>query len=237
MQISVVCRSSSWLCFATLFIAAPVFAQQDYVGLFDVYTGFTYFDSPKLNLAERGFHLQAGVNPRTWLALGFDYSTASGYSSLKPSVLNAIAQGQIETQIGPLVSTGVIPAGYALSVPFDSTTETFAAGPQLEFRHWQHVTLFVRPALGAIHETATLHPQDPIAQAVAAQLAPNGQKKDWAGFYGVGGGFDLNPTSHFGIRLQVDFVHTHLFSNLLPPRNMVRLSVGPTFHFGRNIAR
>lgn len=228
-------RKSLWI--APLLLVSGAFAQQSYVGFFDVYTGFTYFDSARLNLAERGFHLQAGVNPRTWLALGFDYSIATGFTSLTPKLLNPSVEDQIATQLTPLVTAGVIPATYSLSVPFNSTTQTFAAGPQLEFRHWQRVTLFARPSIGAIHETATLHPQDQIATEIIAQLAPSGKTQDWTGFYGGGGGFEINATDHFGLRFQADFVHAHLFSNLLPGRNMVRLSLGPAFHFGRNVAK
>ena len=54
------------------------FSQQDYVGRFDLYNGFTWFDSPSAKLQERGYHLQAGINARTWLALGFDYSVVQG---------------------------------------------------------------------------------------------------------------------------------------------------------------
>jgi hypothetical protein len=73
---------------------------------------------------------------------------------------------------------------------------------------------------------------------VIAQLAPSGQKTDWVPFYGVGGGFDANLTTHFALRFQADFVHDHLFSDLLKDgRNSVRFSVGPALQFGRNVRK
>jgi hypothetical protein len=49
-------------------------AQQTYVSRYDVYAGFADIDSPMLGLNEHGFHLQAGMNMRTWLSVGADYS-------------------------------------------------------------------------------------------------------------------------------------------------------------------
>lgn len=218
--------------------AVPSFAQQDYVGLFDVYSGFTYLDSPSVNLAQRGYHLQVGINPKTWYALGFDYSISTGHSAIEPNQLTTALQQQLGGQLRQLVLAGIIPPTYALTVPFDSTTDTFAAGPQLEIRHFSAATLFVRPSIGAIHEVATLHSVDPISAGIVMQLAPSGKKSDWTPFYGFGGGVDLNVSRHFSVRMQADFVHNHLFSDVLrESRNTVRLSIGPSFHFGRNVAQ
>jgi hypothetical protein len=209
---------------------------QDYVGRYDVYGGFTYLGSPDINLAQRGFHFQTGFRPRRWLSLGFDYSISTGHTSLSGSYLTTQLQQQLGAQLAALAAAGQVPPGYSLSVPFDATTQTFAAGPQLDLHHFHKLTIFVRPSIGAIHELATLHPVDPIAAAIAAQLAPSGQKTDWTGFYGFGGGVTLRITDHVGIRLQADFVHNHLFSDLLKDgRNTVRLSIGPAFQFGRNV--
>ena len=48
---------------STLLLLSParVFAEQDYIGRFDVYNGFAWFDSPSANLTGRGYHLKAGV--------------------------------------------------------------------------------------------------------------------------------------------------------------------------------
>lgn len=77
--------------------------------------------------------------------------------------------------------------------------------------------------MGVILETATPHPTDPIATGIVNQLAPSGKKDDWVPFYGVGGGFDINLSVHFSIRVQADFVRDHLFDDLLKEaRNATR---------------
>ena len=229
-----VCR---FLFLCPLLLPLQAFAQQDYVGRFDLYNGFTWFDSPSAHLQERGYHLQAGINARTWLALGFDYSVVTGNLTLTPSLLKPTLQTQIAGELAQLEAAGVIPAGYQVAVGTASTTQTFAAGPQFEYRHFKLVTLFIRPSIGAIYESATPHASDPVTTAIVSQLAPSGKKTDWEAFYGVGGGVDLNFLKHASIRLQADFVHNNLFSDILKDsRNTVRLSIGPAFHFGRNIA-
>jgi hypothetical protein len=89
-----------------------------------------------------------------------------------------------------------------------------------------------------IREVATPHPGDPIAALIVSQLAPSGTKKDWAVFYGFGGGADFLFSKHFAVRVQGDFVRDHLFDDLLKnARNTGRFSIGPCFNFGKNIAR
>jgi len=205
-------------------------AQQDYVGRYDAFTGFSYLSSPKLNLDERGFNGEFGVNVTRWLAIGGDFSGFSGHSTLYPNDLATSVQQQLSA-FAPL-----FPPGYALYVPFNSTTFTYTAGPQFNYRGWKPVTFFIRPGLGAMHETARLKPADPIQSAVVGAIAPSGSKSDTVVFYGVGGGIDLNTSDHVGIRLAADFVRTDLFHGLLKePRNSVRLSIGPTFRWGRNV--
>jgi hypothetical protein len=233
-------RNLSRCLFSVLALLLPVraFCGQDYVGRFDLYNGFTYFNSPDINLSQRGYHLQAGYNAKTWLALGFDYSVVVGTLPLTPSLLKPSLQASIQAQLLPLVLAGVIPASYQLSVPTNSTTQTFAAGPQLEYRHFSKVTLFVRPSIGAIYEIATPHATDAVSTLVVHGLAPSGQKTQWTGFYGVGGGLEVNVARHFSLRMQADYVHNTLFTDLLKTaRNTTRLSIGPAFHFGGNIAR
>ena len=225
-----------FFCFLTF--SSCAFAQQDYVCRFDLFNGFTWFDSPSAKLQERGYHLQAGINPRTWLALGFDYSVVQGNLTLTPDLLKTSLRTQIAAQLAGLQAAGLIPAGYQVAVSTASTTQTFAAGPQLEYRHFRRATLFVRPSIGAIYESATPHPSDPIATAIVKQLAPSGIKTDWEAFYGFGGGAEFNFLKYASVRLQADFVHNALFSDILKSsRNTVRLSVGPSFHFGKNVAR
>lgn len=221
-----------------LLLPAQVFGAQDYVGQFDLYNGFAYFNSPDLNLSQRGYHLQAGYNPKTWLALGFDYSVVVGTLPLTADLLKPSLRSAIQAELTPLVLAGVIPPTYQLSVPTNSTTQTFAAGPQYEYRHFSRVTLFVRPSIGAIYEAATPHATDAVSTAIVHGLAPSGQKTQWTGFYGVGGGVEVNVTKHFALRMQADYVHNTLFTDILKSaRNTTRLSIGPAFHFGKNIAQ
>jgi hypothetical protein len=210
-------------------LSAFAFAQQDYVPRYDTFAGFSYLNSPKLNLAERGFDGEFGINLNRWLAMGGDYSIFTGHSDIHATDLKPAFQAQLVPLL-PLL--GPNPA-----VPFDSTTYTFTFGPQINFRQMKWITLFVRPAIGGMHETATLKPNTPILALVTAQLAPSGKKTDLKPFYGIGGGFDLNATKHIGIRVAADFVHVNLFDDLLKEgRNSLRLAVGPTFKFGRNVA-
>jgi hypothetical protein len=222
---------------ALLLLAPAAFGQQTYVTRYDLYTGYAFLDSPHVNLFENGFQTQIGIRPRTWYSLGFDYSFSRGDLKITPDLLPTALQQSLGQRLAALAAAGRLPAGYTLSVPATSTTHSFAMGPQLAYRHFKKVTLFVRPSFGAIRENAVPKPGDPIAAAIVAQLAPAGKKRDWQGFYGFGYGFDLLLTNHFAIRTQGDLVWDHLFNDLLKDgRWTTRFSVGPAFNFGRNIA-
>ena len=221
---------------ALFMLVLPASGEQSYVTRYDVYTGFTYFNSPKVGLTEHGFHLQAGFRPKLWYSVGFDYSVANGSLTLTPDVLPTALQQQLGAQLAQLAALGRLPAGYKLAVTSDSNTQTFEMGPQLAWRHFEHITLFLRPALGAMREVATPTPADPIAKAIVAGLAPHGKKTDWTYFYGFGGGVDFLFSNHFGLRVQADLVRDHLFNDIIrESRGTVRFSVGPCFNFGRNI--
>jgi hypothetical protein len=126
-----------------------------------------------------------------------------------------------------------------LYVPAHSKTQTFAFGPELVYRHFSKVTLFVRPIYaGVIHETATPQPQDAVVKALVAGLIPTPTKTDSVLFLGFGGGFDVLFGKHFAWRTQADLVHDHLFNDLLTDaRFTVRFSCGPAFNFGKNIVK
>jgi hypothetical protein len=219
-----------------LSIAVHARAQQDYVSRYDIYNGFVTLDAPLLDLTTRGYHFQGGWNQKTWLAQGFDYSVTTGHTELTPDLLPTALQQQLGAQILQLIEAGLIPPTYQVYVPVDSTTQTFAAGPQFSYRKFRRVTLFARPSFGAVHETATPHPHDSVTAVIAQELVPSGKKTDWTGFYGFGGGYDLNVTKHFGLRMQTDLVYFHIFNDLLADgRWDIRWSIGPTFHFGGNI--
>jgi opacity protein-like surface antigen len=237
-----------------LTLSACAFAQQDYVGRYDVFAGYSYLGSPKINLTQRGFNTQLGYNVRRWLALGFDYSNQDGRGTLVPNELKTAyytdVEGLIQAGIyGVPTPFGVppsIPANYSAYVPFSARTQTFTGGPQLAWHHFKKVTLFVHPSIGAIHEHINLEPHDafttfvagPSGALVLAGVLHSTHPSDTTYFYGVGGGADYNLTKHFHLRADAEFVHVFLFSGLLADsRNSVRLSFGPTFNFGKNVSR
>jgi len=233
-----VCTTRFLLATSVLLISSQAFAQQSYVGRFDVYAGYMYLDSPHIKLAEKGFHAQVGTRVTNWLSLGFDYCIGTGNTSINAALLTPAVQQQLGAELARLIAAGVIPPTYVLTVPLDSKTETYSAGPQISYRHFKALTLFIRPDLGAMHETAVPVPSDVIAQGFVAQLVPSGKKTDWVAFYGFGGGVDVNFTKHFGVRIQADLVHDHLFNDLLKDgRNTVRFSIGPAVQWGHNVAR
>jgi hypothetical protein len=226
------------LALTVLAISPRAFGQQTYVGHFDAYAGYAYLNSPMIQLSENGVHIQAGIRLRQWVSTGIDYSYAAGSGVITPNLLPPSLQQTLGAQLGQLAAAGLLPSGYALKVPIDSTSQTFTVGPQFAYHGIKRVTLFVRPGLGAIHETATPRPTDPIATAIVQQLTPTGKKTDTTYYYGFGGGFEVNVTDHFSIRTSADFVHDHLFNDLLQNgRNSVRFAIGPGFQWGRNVMK
>jgi hypothetical protein len=222
---------------ALFLLAMPVVAQQTYVTRFDAFAGYTYLNSPAVSLPEHGAHFQVGVRPKTWVSFGFDFAVASGDLTLTPPLLLDSLQQSLGAQLGALAAAGRLPANYSLSVRAHSQTQTFAAGPQFALRRWKPITLFLRPSIGIMRETATPKPADAIAKGIVAQLAPSGEKKDRVIFYGFGGGVDFNFTRHVALRVQADLVRDHLFDDLIKKsRGTVRFSFGPAFNFGKNIA-
>jgi hypothetical protein len=223
---------------ALFVLAIPAFAEQDYVARYDVYGGYQFLNSNTVNMFQNGFHFQAGVKPRKWYALGFDYSRSNGMLTITPDLLTTQLQQQLGGMMQQLAAAGLLPPGYQLKLNADATTQTFAAGPQLTYRHFSHLTMFVRPSLGAIQEVARLQPSDAITKIAVAALAPEGTKTDWTYFYGFGGGFDVIASHHFALRIQADYVRNHLFSDTMAnSRNTIRFSVGPAFSFGKPLER
>jgi hypothetical protein len=223
-------------------LSLPLSGQQSYVTRFDVYGGYGFLDSPKVSLFEQGFAAQIGVRPKTWLSLGLDYTFATGDLKITPDQLLPALQTQLQAGIVAGVTAGKLPPTYpysTLSVPAHSRTQTFAAGPELVYRHFSKATLFLRPVYaGIIHETATPKPQDPVVAALVSGLITGPSKTDNVLFLGFGGGFDILFGHHFALRTQADLVHDHLFNDLLKDaRFTVRFSIGPCFNFGKNIVK
>jgi hypothetical protein len=235
---SMLFRLITRLPFACLILASTlvVSAQQTDIPRFDVYGGFANFETPYLNLAQRGFHTQEGYNWNRWITVGFDYSEGSGNNSLTPKVLTPALQQELGAEIQLLISEGAIPPNYQLIVPTHAFSQTFALGPQLMIRHYKPVTFFVRPSIGTIRQRVTPHPADPVSTAIIAQLVPSGSKVDYEGFYGFGGGFDWNFTHQLAVRAQNDLVYWKLFDGLLAQGTWTdRFAIGLSYHFGKNI--
>ncbi len=207
------------------------FSQQTDVARYSAYTAFSYLSTPSLNLTQRGFDGDFGVNVRSWLTLGGDFSYNGGHSSLLPKDLSMSTQ----EKLAPFLP--LLPPGYVLAVPYNSATYTYEAGPQFNYRGLRKVTLFARPALGALHAKFTAKPSDPIQTAiVTALVGPSLGKSDTVVFYGFGGGATWEVTRNFGIRVAADMVHYDFFSNLLNGgRNSVRVTIGTKFGWGKNI--
>lgn len=222
--------------FTALLAAASLHAQQTQLRKYDAYAGFVDLNSPALGLNQTGFHTQSGVNLRSWLAVGGDYSVSAGQTVLKPDLLPAATQQQLGEVILTLIQQGVIPPTYQLLLPANVFTQSFAAGPQFSYRHFRRVTLFARPSLGAFRIGATPRPRDPVAAQISQILVPSGHKVDWTGFYGAGWGGEYMLTPLAGIRAQMDVVYNHPFNDILANGFWtVRSSVGLNFHVGHNI--
>lgn len=220
------------LCLLAAFISLPVFGQQTDINRYTLFTGFDYLISPARNLTERGFETDFGVTVKPWLGLGGDFGAMGSDVISGAGTINGA-----ETVYAPAVNaSGLVPGGASsISVPFKSTTYTFAAGPQIYLRKWEKVTFLIRPGLGGMHESADINfPPDLAPLFGALHLAiPNSQQTDTELFFGLGGGMDVNVSRKIGVRFAADWVNTHLFSNLLVPRqNYVRFSIGPTFRWG-----
>ena len=214
----------------------PAVAQQSDVNRYTLYTGFDSMISPARSLTEYGFDLDFGVTVKPWMALGADFSAIGNGITSGSGTINGN-----ETIYAPTLNAAnaanptVVPPASAVNVPFKSTTYTFAAGPQFYLRKWKPITLFVRPGLGGIKESAdlTFPPGLPQLFQVLQIPAPSTHQDDTTWFVGVGGGCDFNLSHRVGLRVSVDYINTHLFSNLLTDRqNYVRFTIGPTFRWG-----
>ena len=212
-----------------LFVCLPAVAQQTDINRYTLYTGFDSMISPARSLTEYGFDVDFGVTLKPWVALGGDFS-AIGNGVISGS---GTIKGSETVYAPPVTAAGGDPS--TILVPFKSTTYTFAAGPQFYLRKWQKITLFARPGLGGIHESADLtFPAGLGGLLTELQLPiPSSHQTDTTWFVGVGGGCDFNLSRRVGMRVSVDYINTHLFSSLLTDRqNYVRFTIGPTFRWG-----
>jgi hypothetical protein len=218
------------------------FSQQTDIRQFSAFEAFSYYATPSLNLVQRGIDTDFGVNVRPWLTLGFDFSYGDGGSTLFPNHLSRTVQAQL----APILPH--LPPGFVLAVPFSAQDYTYEGGPQFNYRHFKKVTLFARPALGAIHVAFKTEPQacgQPqlgcqviLTQILNQLVGPTLSKTDTVVFYGFGGGATWEATPNFGLRVATDYVHENFFSGLLDGgRNSFRVTVGTKFSFGKNIVK
>lgn len=234
-----------WKIFSTAFLlvcALSCFAQQDYIARYSTFAAYSYLSTPSLNLTQRGFDGDLGVNIRPWLTLGGDFSYGSGHASLVPGNLSASAQ----SKLAPIIP--LLPPGFVLAVPYNARTFTYEAGPQFNYRKQQHFTYFVRPALGALHSGFTaqpsqcqqpqLHCQAILTKVVTGLVGPSMGKSDTVVFYGFGGGVTWEASHNVGLRIAADYVRYNFFSDMLNGnRGTVRVTVGTKFNFGKNIVK
>jgi hypothetical protein len=217
----------------SLTVVTTLAQKQQYVSQYDAYFGFAYLTTPNMNLDQRGWQAQFGYNYRRWVALGFDTSYFGGNSSITVSQLN----NATIAKLAPILP--LLPPGYTVWAPYHANTYTITGGPQFNYRGFKYVTLFFHPDIGAMHQSITMHPPDPImGQILTNLLGPSLKTSQWTGFYGVGFGLDVNVSKHVGLRFQSDWVYTNLFSDLLrDSQHTWRMSASPTFRFGKNVPK
>lgn len=225
------------LCLLVLVLCIPAIAQQKDINRVGFFTGYSYINTPSLGLSQHGFNGSAGINLNRWAEFGGDFSVLNGSTPL----------GVSQTKLGPILANSGLPSSIVTAlagakIPIEATTYTYQIGGQINIRRWEKITPFIRPVLGAMHETVnvnltqTLAALPPtVAPLVAQALAATGLKSkvsDTVPMYGVGGGVDFNVSKHFGLRVSIDYAHTKMFESMLEPQNTVRISVGPTWKFG-----
>lgn len=216
-----------------LFVTLTSYAQQSDIAQFSIIGGPSYLATPSMNLAQRGFNGDFAQNVRPWLSLGFDFSVFTGHSTLLPQYLNKATQ----TKLGQMLAPMHVPVS-AVAVPFSTSTFTYQAGPQLNYRHFRKVTLFVRPALGLLHAKVQTKPTGVATPLVSALMGGKLSAADNAIFYGFGGGATWEIHRNFGLRVTADLARFDFFPDMLTgARNSVRVSITPKFSFGKNIVR
>jgi hypothetical protein len=189
---------------------------------------------------EPGIHLQAGMRWSRHISMGFDYSRGTGDTTIPISLATTALQNEINPLIASAKQIGLIPQNYVAGLPISSVTQTITGGPEFPWRRWRRITPYIRPSCGFILEDATvrLADADTLTKLLVKSIAPTGMKSDTVLFYGFGGGVAFMVTQHFGLIVQADFVHDHLFADLLQNgRNTVRFSIGPGVQFGHNVTR
>ncbi len=168
-------------------------------------SSFSYLNSARDSINQRGFELSAGYNWLKWLTLGGDFCHYSGNGG----------------EVTPLPIFG------NTDVPFNVNTYTVAVGTKFLLRKNKYVVPFVRPGGGLVHESlVTVQPA-----GIPAFIPVGGQSKaEYRMFYGAGGGFEIfHVVPHASIVLLADYLHSRLFAEDF---NSYRISAGLSYHIG-----
>jgi hypothetical protein len=170
-----------------------------------VTTSFSYLNSARDSINQRGFEISSGYNWLKWLTLGGDFCHYSGNGH----------------EVTPLPVFG------NTDVPFNVNTYTVAVGTKFLYRKNKYVVPFVRPGLGLVHESlVTVQPAGiPLVIPVGGQ-----SKAEYRMFYGAGGGFEIfHVVPHASVILLADYLHSRLFAETF---NSYRISAGLSYHIG-----
>jgi hypothetical protein len=170
-----------------------------------VTSSFSYLNSARDSINQRGFELSSGYNWLKWLTLGGDFCHYSGNGH----------------EVTPLPVFG------NTDVPFNVNTYTVAVGTKFLYRKNKYVVPFVRPGLGLVHESlVTVQPA-----GIPAVIPVGGQSKaEYRMFYGAGGGFEIfHVVPHASVILLADYLHSRLFAETF---NSYRISAGLSYHIG-----
>ena len=174
-----------------------------------VTTSFSYLNSARDSINQRGFEISSGYNWLKWLTLGGDFCHYSG-------------GGHEQTALPPIPG---LPS--SVDVPFNVNTYTVAVGTKFLYRKNKYVVPFVRPGLGLVHESlVTVQPA-----GIPALVPIGGQSKaEYRMFYGAGGGFEIfHVVPHASVILLADYLHSRLFAETF---NSYRISAGLSYHIG-----
>lgn len=202
--------------------------RQQHINRLDVFTGYSYINTPVVNLPQHGFEGTVGIHVRRWVALGADFSVYNGNTPL------TVNQTKLASTLSPLLPSALMSYG----LPTSASTWTFAAGPQFNIRKWEKLTVFIRPGLGVMTEKIKLKYAGTPFEALLPSLgkvAPglSANQSDRVPFYGVGGGIEISsPSRNLGLRISLDYIHSKMFSSLLPAQNTIRIGIGPQWKFG-----
>jgi len=177
-------------------------------------TSFSYLNTARNSINQRGFEMSGGYNLLKWLTVGGDFCQYSG-------------AGHQWTALPPGLGVS------SVAIPFDATTYTMAVGTKFLLRRNKWVVPYVRPGLGLVHETAT--PKMPAGMPSSFQALLPPSKGEWRMFYGAGGGVEIHHVvPHMAVIVVSDYLRARLFAQ---DTNSYRISAGLSYLFGSKTVR